>query len=41
MSIVDKVRERLGDKIIDWYEHYEKRFYIRIKPEDIKDVVGT
>jgi len=38
MSIVDKIKEGLGDKIIDWYQHASRRIYISIKPSDIKEV---
>jgi len=38
MAVLDKIRERLADKIINWHEHSEKRIYILIKPQDIRKV---
>ena len=39
MSILNDVKERLADKIIDWYEHSPKRVYLSIKPQDLKEAV--
>jgi len=33
------IREKLKDKIINWYEHSEKRFYFSVKPDDIFETV--
>ena len=40
MSILNDVKERLADKIIDWHEHSLKRIYIYIKPQDLKEAVN-
>jgi len=40
MSIVDEIKEKLADKIINWYEHSPKRIYISIKPQDLKEVAS-
>jgi NADH:ubiquinone oxidoreductase subunit C len=37
MLMQDRVKEALGAKILDWYEHNPRRIYIAIKPEDIKE----
>lgn len=37
MSVADEIKERLKDKIIDWYEHSPRRVYISIKPSDLKE----
>ncbi|MFH0913142.1 MAG: NADH-quinone oxidoreductase subunit C [Candidatus Omnitrophota bacterium] len=37
MSIEGEVKERLGSKIIDWYQHSPRRIYFSIKPGDIKE----
>ncbi|MCM8779276.1 MAG: NADH-quinone oxidoreductase subunit C [Candidatus Omnitrophica bacterium] len=39
MEIKDKIKERLKECIIDWYEHSERRVYFSVKPEDILGVV--
>lgn len=39
MLIIDALKDRLADKIIDWHEHSQRRIYISIKPQDIKEVV--
>ena len=39
MSANEKVREGLGERILDWYEHSPRRFYITIAPGDLKDAV--
>lgn len=38
ISIRDEIKEKLADKIIDWYQHSLKRIYISIKPQDLKEV---
>ncbi len=38
MVMKDIIQERLGDKITDWHEHSQKRFYLGIKPTDLKEV---
>jgi NADH:ubiquinone oxidoreductase subunit C len=38
MSIKAKVKERLGNKIINWNQHSLRRFYLGIKKEDIIEV---
>lgn len=40
MSIAEQVKEKLGDKILDWYEHSERRIYLSINPENIKEVAS-
>jgi len=39
MLIRDEIKEKLADKIIDWYEHSPRRVYISIKPSDLKETV--
>ena len=40
MSIQDEIKEKLKDKIIDWYQHSPKRIYISVRPQDIKNVAS-
>ena len=37
MSIKEQIREKLGNKIINWYEHTPRRIYVSIKPQDLKE----
>jgi len=36
--MIDKIKEKLNDKIIDFNQRSDTRVYIRIKPKDIKEV---
>ncbi len=36
-SIIPEVKEKLGNKIINFFEKNKQRYYIEIKPDDIKD----
>jgi len=38
MEIEEQIKEKLKDKIIDWYKHSERRFYLSVKPIDIVDI---
>lgn len=40
MSMQDEIKERLSNKIGDWYQHSPRRVYIRIKPEDLIEAVN-
>ena len=40
MSIAGEVREKLGKKVISWYQHSPKRFYISIRPQDIREAAS-
>lgn len=40
MAILDEIKERLGAKIVNLYQHSARRIYISIKPEDIKEVTS-
>ncbi|NOZ64762.1 MAG: NADH-quinone oxidoreductase subunit C [Caldiserica bacterium] len=35
-----ELKEKLGDKLINLYEHTPKRIYVEIKREDLKDTVN-
>jgi Ni,Fe-hydrogenase III component G len=37
MSIANEVKERLGKKVTDWYQHTERRYYISIEKQDLKE----
>jgi len=39
MLIQDEIKNRLGDKVINWHEHSPRRIYISIKPQDLKEIV--
>jgi len=41
MSILDEIKDRLKDKILDWHEHAARRIYITINPRDIQEVAST
>ena len=38
MSILDEVKQRLKDKISDWYEHNPRRIYFAVNKKDIREV---
>lgn len=38
MTISDKIKEKLQDKIISWQDCSARRIYASIKPQDIKEV---
>lgn len=38
MEIKERIKERLKDKIIDWYEHSPRRIYISINLQDLLEV---
>jgi len=38
MFIADEIKERLDDKIIDWYQHSSRRIYFSVEPKDIQTV---
>lgn len=38
MLIKDEIKDKLGNKIVDWYQHNDRRAYILINPGDIKEV---
>jgi len=38
MSIADEIKEKLKEKIADWYQHSLRRIYFSVKPKDIKEV---
>jgi NADH:ubiquinone oxidoreductase subunit C len=40
MSVADEIKDKLGNKIINWYEHSVKRIYFSIKPGDIREVAS-
>jgi Ni,Fe-hydrogenase III component G len=40
MQIKDEIKDRLGNKIIDWHEHSDRRIYFSVKPQQIKEVAG-
>lgn len=35
--IEEKIKERLGDKIVNWDKKNERRYYIEIKKEDLEE----
>ncbi len=40
MSEIDELRDGLGQKISDFYEHSPKRIYFSAKPKDIKEIAS-
>lgn len=38
MSIADEIKEKLKEKIVDWYQHSSRRIYFSVKPKDIKEI---
>ena len=40
MSIASEVKTKLEKKAIDWYQHSQRRFYISIRPKDIREAAG-
>lgn len=39
MLIQDEIKNRLGNKVINWHGHSPRRVYISIKPQDLKEIV--
>ena len=37
MSIANEVKQRLGGKITNWYQHTERRYYVSIAKQDLKE----
>ena len=37
MSIATEVKERLDEKVITWYRHSSRRYYISIPKQDLKE----
>ena len=40
MSILEEIKQKLKDKISDWYEHNSQRIYFTVQKEDITEVAG-
>lgn len=38
MSILDEIKQRLKDRIIDWYEHNPRRIYFTVDKKNIREV---
>jgi NADH:ubiquinone oxidoreductase subunit C len=38
MQITEQIKEKLGSKISDWYEHNPRRIYFTVNKKDIKEV---
>ncbi|MBL7076545.1 MAG: NADH-quinone oxidoreductase subunit C [Kiritimatiellae bacterium] len=36
-ATLQRIREALGDKVVDWFDKSEKRSYVEIRPEDVPD----
>jgi len=36
-AIRDELKEKLAEKIMEWYQHSPRRIYISIKPQDLKE----
>lgn len=41
MSILDEIKERLKDTIINWQEHSARRIYFSVKAEEIKKAAAV
>ena len=41
MSILEEIKQRLNDKISDWYEHNPQRIYFTVDKENIREVTRT
>lgn len=40
MDIANQTKEKLKDKIINWYEHSPRRIYFSVKPEHIRETAN-
>jgi NADH-quinone oxidoreductase subunit C len=40
MPVTDTIKEKLKDKIVDWYQHSPRRVYFSINPKDLREVAG-
>lgn len=36
-EVLSQIKERLGDKVVEWYEKSEKRVYVEVNPEDVPE----
>lgn len=36
-EVLSRIKEGLGDKVVEWYEKSEKRVYVEVNPEDIPE----
>jgi len=36
MSIAVEIKEKIKDKVIDWYQHSSRRIYFSVEPQDIR-----
>lgn len=36
-TIIQKVKEKLGDKVLEFFKKNDRRYYIEVKPDDIVD----
>lgn len=41
MEIARNIKDKLKDKIVDWYQHSPRRIYFSVAPEEIKEVVKS
>ena len=39
MPVQERVRDGLGESVVDWTEHSPRRIYITVSPQDLKDSV--
>ncbi len=40
MSVNDKVRKGLGEKVLHWHEHSPRRVYVTIGADDLREAAG-
>ncbi|MCM8795651.1 MAG: NADH-quinone oxidoreductase subunit C [Candidatus Omnitrophica bacterium] len=38
MGLSEQIKERLKEKITNWYQHSPHRIYISIRPQDLKEI---
>ncbi len=37
MSVTEKIKQGLGEKVVDWNRYSPRRVYVTIRPEDLKE----
>ena len=37
ISIASEIKDRLGKKVVDWFGHSPRRFYVSIQPQDLRE----
>ncbi len=36
-QVIQRVKDGLGDRVVNWFEKNPRRYYVEVKPEDVPD----